>query len=261
MSRGYGFDEEDRLRDFPDLNKCPDCETFFADLNCPLCGKECPVEMRAGNRPAVKQPKRRRHSDNGRVTFVPWYLSTPFILIMLFVQPIIGLILLWISAWRKGTKIAVTALLAAAYILPILLGFLLTFLPGLGEEIPVETDIPRAEYVARCQSADPEDLYRNSSAYAQRGAFVTLTLTVDARLTNEEDYGSDYSTYYLCHIDVGTKSYSFLLRDWRQEESVNFVPGDVITVWGQAAGELSLYNSSNGQISHPGIHILYAELG
>ena len=31
--------------DHPDLNKCPDCECFFAGERCPLCGKLCPEEM------------------------------------------------------------------------------------------------------------------------------------------------------------------------------------------------------------------------
>ena len=26
-------------RDYPELNKCPDCETFFASDNCPICGR------------------------------------------------------------------------------------------------------------------------------------------------------------------------------------------------------------------------------
>ena len=60
MGADLGFFAEDRERDFPELNKCPDCETFFADANCPICGKECPEEFRAGNRKPIKQKKRRR---------------------------------------------------------------------------------------------------------------------------------------------------------------------------------------------------------
>lgn len=259
MSRGYGFEREDRERDFPDLNKCPDCETFFADLHCPLCGKECPEEMRAGNRPAVKPSKRHRPSGSDRVTFVPWYLSTPFILIMLFIQPLIGLILLWLGGWRRQWKIVATTLLALLYLLPIVMG-VVAVIASTHEEYPVAVELSQAEYQARCREVEPEELYRNAASYGEQGAFVRLTLTVGERLTNEEDYGSEYDTYYLCYAEVEGRTYSFLLRDWRQSNGVNFAGGDVITVWGEAAGELTLYNTAKGQIALPGVHFLYAEL-
>ena len=100
MSADLGFFAEDRERDFPELNKCPDCETFFADANCPLCGKECPEEFRAGNRKPIKQKKHRRLSGNGRVQFVPWYHTVWFIVLMLIVQPLVGLILTWTGVWK-----------------------------------------------------------------------------------------------------------------------------------------------------------------
>ena len=46
MLGSHGSEELDR----PDLNKCPDCGCFFSSDNCPLCGKPCPEEMRAGNK-------------------------------------------------------------------------------------------------------------------------------------------------------------------------------------------------------------------
>ena len=51
---GRSFENYDEL-DRPDLNKCPDCGCFFGQDYCPICGKLCPEEMRAGNRAAVKQ--------------------------------------------------------------------------------------------------------------------------------------------------------------------------------------------------------------
>ena len=45
---------DDEGFDRPDLNQCPDCKCFFEGDNCPLCGKECPENMRAGKRPAAK---------------------------------------------------------------------------------------------------------------------------------------------------------------------------------------------------------------
>ena len=83
MGRQLGtFLDEDEL-DRPDLNKCPDCGCFFAQDECPLCGKTCPEEMRAGNRkPPKKSRKKRTGSD--RVVFVDWYHSWWFIILMLF---------------------------------------------------------------------------------------------------------------------------------------------------------------------------------
>lgn len=108
MSAPLGYFSDNGAVDYPELNKCPECETFFASLNCPLCGKECPEEMRAGNRKRVKVKKQKRSYNNGRVQFVPWYLSTWFTLVMLIVQPIIGLILTWAGYWKKPWKIVAT---------------------------------------------------------------------------------------------------------------------------------------------------------
>ena len=81
----HGSEELDR----PDLNKCPDCNCFFAGDNCPLCGKECPEEFRAGNREKVKQQKHRRGRGSERVEFISWYHRWWFIILMLFVAPVV----------------------------------------------------------------------------------------------------------------------------------------------------------------------------
>ena len=52
------FADENEL-DRPDLNKCPDCKCYFAGDNCPLCGKPCPEEMKAGNRKPPKKEKKK----------------------------------------------------------------------------------------------------------------------------------------------------------------------------------------------------------
>ena len=90
MGRSLGYYDSDEL-DRPELNKCPDCECFFASDECPLCGKICPEEMRAGNRAKVKPPKKRKNSS-GRVQFIPWYHSWWFILLMMYFMPIAGII-------------------------------------------------------------------------------------------------------------------------------------------------------------------------
>ena len=75
MGKLLGVHESDEELDRPDLNKCPDCGCFFAEPYCPLCGKECPEEFRAGNRKPVRRSRRRRTENPGRVTFIEWYHS------------------------------------------------------------------------------------------------------------------------------------------------------------------------------------------
>jgi hypothetical protein len=100
------FDNPEEL-DRPDLNKCPDCECYFAGDNCPLCGKECPEEMRAGNR---KPPKKQRHrkGGSGRVYFIEWYHRWWCILLAtLFAAPL-GIILMLTSPHKKVWKVIYT---------------------------------------------------------------------------------------------------------------------------------------------------------
>lgn len=132
MGTQLGYFSDDAAVDYPELNKCPDCETFFAAERCPLCGKLCPEEMRAGNRKKVKARKKRRRSGNGRVQFVPWYLTTPAIVVALFVQPVIGLVLLWMGNWKLWLKIVVTVLCVGWFFAgTALLGLLRVFVSGL----------------------------------------------------------------------------------------------------------------------------------
>ena len=112
MLGSHGSEELDR----PDLNKCPDCRCFFDGESCPLCGKICPEEMRAGNRAKVKITKKRR-SGSDRVTFIPWYHGWLFIILMFFVMPVFGIILLCTSPYRLRTKIIVIVALVVGYIL------------------------------------------------------------------------------------------------------------------------------------------------
>lgn len=100
------------VNDYPELNKCPDCETYFASDTCPLCGKLCPEEMRAGNRKLNKKPLRDPYrKSSGRVRFVPWYYSTAFILVMLVFMPPVGLFLAWSGGWKKVWKVIVTVVI------------------------------------------------------------------------------------------------------------------------------------------------------
>ncbi len=255
MGRMLGaFDPNDQL-DRPDLNKCPDCGCYFAGENCPLCGKPCPEEMRAGNRKEAK-PKRQRRGSAGRVTFVDWYHRWWFIVLMMFFFPLVGIILLLTSPhkrWQKITFVCVGLVyfLVNSYGLSRIIGGITNLW-----DHPVDTKLSREEYVAACETVDPEDYYR---AVSQReDDFVTVTVVVkekiidiDAMYNNEK-----YTTYYICEDPEG-RGVELLIRDCNQETPENFRQGDVITVFGEGAGECTVYDMNYEPRSAPCIHMAY----
>ncbi len=186
MGRTLGAYDSDEL-DRPDLNKCPDCGCFFATDECPLCGKICPEEMRAGNRAKVKPSKKARNSS-GRVQFIPWYHTWWFIAIMLWWMFPIGLVLFFTSPYSKKTKIILSAV--AVVVVVAFYGGMFLFIDGLFNQPPVNDDISRMEYVALCESADADALHRN---VYDEGAYTVMELTVTRRVTDIHDG----ETYYV----------------------------------------------------------------
>ncbi|MBQ8208917.1 MAG: hypothetical protein IJZ89_09325 [Clostridia bacterium] len=239
MGRLLGAHDSDDL-DRPDLNKCPDCGCFFAQNNCPLCGKECPEEMRAGNRKKVKIRKRRRRNSS-RVTFVDWYHSWWFIILMMFFFPLAGIILLATSPHKRSSKI-IFIIIAVIY------GIISTI--GIGNIIgsiadmldnPVDTSLSKEVYMAKCEEVSAEEYYRQIGKY--KDEFIKMTLVVEDKIVGSEDlYGAELNNYYLCHIyDERGDSYSILIRDCLAE-SMNFLRGDRITVYGEGAGNVTVYD-------------------
>ena len=225
--------------DRPDLNKCPDCGCFFGGDNCPICGKECPENMRAGNRQAVKKKKISRRGGSGRVTFVDWYHSWWFIVVMMFIFPIAGIILLITSTHEKWKKI-VFAVIAAAYM------FVSTF--GLGSifsqifglfDRPVDTSLTKEEYVSVCVTVDAEELYRSPKIYEDE--YISVTLKVMGRAAYIENEYSSKDVYYICEAIEGS-AYKIIVRDCLIDNAQNFIKGDVITVYGEGAGECLAYD-------------------
>ena len=117
MGRMLGAFADDDELDRPDLNKCPDCDCFFASDACPLCKKICPEEMRAGNRKPVKPKKHKRRSGSGRVQFISWYHRWWFILLMFWFMPIVGIVLLVSSPHEKWKKWTAAGVLAVLYLI------------------------------------------------------------------------------------------------------------------------------------------------
>ena len=262
MSAPLGYFSDDSVVDYPELNKCPDCETFFADLHCPICGKECPEEMRAGNRKPVKVKKKRRTGGSGRVQFVPWYLSTWFTVLMLIVQPIIGLILTWAGYWKKHWKILATVLVVLSYtgfsILGGMLG-LVGVIQDLFEKPPVNTEMSRSDYIAMCEVIDTEAVYRRPDDFD--GQYIRAEVTVKAVLTDLYDYEGKNNLYYHCAVEEadGTQR-MFLVRDWQPEDyRINLVAGDRITVYGQVGGNTEVMHEG-GTVKAPCIHMRFVAL-
>lgn len=257
MGRMLGsFGAEDEL-DRPDLNKCPDCGCFFAQDCCPLCGKPCPEEMRAGNRKPVKIKRNRRRGGSGRVTFIEWYHSWWFIILMLFVFPLLGIILLFTSPhkkWIKATVIGVAVVYTVASTIG--LGTIFRRLTNIWDR-PVDTRLSRDEYIEKCETVTPESLYRTPDTY--KGEYVSTTLTVAEKVIDSDGYYSNehYTTYYICTDSSGT--FEIMIRDCLQDGAQNFAIGDIIVIWGEGAGNCGIYDMNYNLRSHPCINVAYAE--
>lgn len=252
----YDGEEIDR----PDLNKCPDCGCFFAGDNCPLCGKVCPEEFRAGNRKPIKQKKRRNNPSSRTVTFIDWYHSWAVIILALIFFPLIGIVLLISSPHKKSLKIGVAAV-------AIIWGIISYF--GIGNIIgnfsnmfdkPVDTSLTREEYIAQCETVTAEEFYRGGDEYTEK--FVSITLTISQKIVDPEaEYNNNpYPTYYICH-DGNGNSFEIIIRDCIQDSGRNYLPGDILTVYGEGAGEITLYTYSDNyqEYTAPSINVAYVE--
>ena len=241
MGRLLGSHDSDEGFDRPDLNKCPDCGCFFAQSNCPLCGKECPEEMRAGNRKPVKV-RRTKRSGSSRVTFIDWYHSWWFIIVMMFFFPIVGIILLATSPHKKSSKI-IFIIIAVIYgiISSFGIGNIIKSITGIWDK-PVDTSLSRAEYIEKCVTVAPEEYYRNIGLYEDE--FISMTIVVEKKIIgSEERFREDYQTYYLCHgYDENGEKYSILIRDCLIDEKVNFIKNDRIKIYGEGAGNITIYD-------------------
>lgn len=254
MGRSLGYHDSDEL-DRPELNKCPDCECYFAADTCPLCGKVCPEEFRAGNRAKVKPPKKKKNSS-GRVQFIPWYHSWPFILIMLCLMPIVGVILFFTSPHSAKSKIIAAAVVIGIYALLVGLtigsGLLGTFF----EKPEVNDKLSRAEYTARCEKTDVVSFYRD--AYDE-GRYLTLDLEVMERLTEHSvDVYDVGGTFYRCRSAEGGELNIFI-KDCNLEKKSNFLPGDKIRVWGESGGMMSVLQGYDMTEELPCLYMAYCE--
>ena len=253
MGRSLGYFDSDEL-DRPELNKCPDCECYFASEECPLCGKICPEAFRAGNRAPVKKPKKRKNSS-GRVQFIPWYHSWWFIFIMFFVSRIAGLILFITSPYSKKAKIITAASVVGGYLLLLALGS--GWLWSLINQPLVNDKISREEYVQLCEPMDVEDFYRHAG---DEGRYVSMELTVVEKCVEQsEDIYDIGATYYRCRDRSGGELIIYV-QDCNLGNPLQFLPGDMIRVYGESAGTVSFWQNTTYTEALPCLYMAYCEL-
>ena len=231
------FDRDNDMLDRPDLNKCPDCGCFFAQDNCPLCGKPCPEEMRAGNRAAPKKQKYKYDNGYRSVQFIDWYHRWWFIALIAFVSPIISIVLLITSPHKKAHKIIAIII---AILFSALYTFASSFILGLiyPTEEPVNTSLTKEEYIEKCETVSLEEFYRNPQKY--KGEFVKLELVVTETVTSVDYYEP---ICYICKSEDGG-DFIVIVYSYLIENEQNFVPGDKITVYGEGAGTGSVYDNN-----------------
>ena len=258
MSRLLGSHADVDDLDRPDLNKCPDCKCFFASEKCPICGKVCPEEMRAGNRKAEKK-RRKRGGGNGRVTFVEWYHSWWFILIMMFSFTFVGIILLATSPRAKWKKILFCSV-AAVFMVASYSSFVYPGgISGIVYEIksvfdkPVNTSLSKEEYEAKCEYVSAEDFYRNPQKYEDK--YLRLELTVVKKAVVYENYYTSDEDYYLCVSEDGR--FNVLVRGCFVSGHEYLVEGDVISVYGEGAGRTSAFDFEGNTFEAPCLNGAY----
>lgn len=251
MARFIGSFMDDQELDRPDLNKCPDCECFFPQDTCPICGKVCPEEMRAGNR--KKQKKKKSRNGRSKTTqYIDWYHQWWFIILMFFVFPLLSVILLFGSPHKKSVKIALVVL-AVVYMLVSSFGIGRIF-GQIGSifEKPVDTSLSQNEYIAKCVEMSGEEYYRHADNYSD--SYVKMKLNV------KNTIATDKATYYLCEYVTEDWSYTIYVRDCLIKDKQNFVGGDTIIVYGECEGKEQIYSYGVVLGDGPLVNMAYAEL-
>ncbi len=240
MGKLLGSHSDNSELDRPDLNKCPDCECLFPQDTCPICGKVCPPGYRAGERKPEK--KKREKSKIINYNFVAWYHKWWFIILMLLLFPLCGVVLILTSPHRKSTKIIV-------FIIALIYSVVSYF--GIGNiiisikntfENPVDTSLSYEEYIGKCKEISLEEYYRNPDDF--EGEFVRVELVIAEKIFDSEIYyqNGKYPEYYLCYFEINGQKMIMFIRDCVQNNSMNFVKGDRITVYGECSGMKTIYD-------------------
>lgn len=257
MGRLLGSFADDNELDRPDLNKCPDCDCFFASDTCPLCKKVCPEEMRAGNRKPVKHKKTRKSSGSGRSYFISWYHRWWFILLMLWFIPLVGIVLLISSPHEKWKKWLVVSIAVVYMLLSFVgIGTLINGFTNLFDP-PVNASLSREEYVAKCESVTAEQYYRSYAQYEDAYVKVQLKIVAKSQFSGSSPYSENI--FYIC-TPTDTAEFYIILQDCLVDSTQVFIAGDIITVYGEGDEFTYVFAPDDKRIEGPCLNMAYAEL-
>ena len=151
--------------------------------------------------------------------------------------------------------IIAASIVVGVYVLLVVLGTGLLW--GLFEQPPVNDKIPRAEYVELCEEMDVESFYRIANDY---GRYVSLELTViDKNVEHSIDVYDTGATYYRCR-DLNGGELIIYVQDCNLGKPMQFLPGDMIRVYGESAGMMSYLDGSAYTDERPCMYMAYCEL-
>jgi hypothetical protein len=174
---------------------------------------------------------------------------------MFFVSRIAGLILFITSPYSKKAKIITAASVVGGFVLLLVAGGIL--LPMLWDQPLVNDKLPREEYVQRCERMDVESFYRVTNDY---GRFVCLELTViEKDVEHSIDVYDIGATYYLCR-DAGGGETVIYVQDCNLGQPMQFLPGDMIRVYGESAGMMAFLRGESYTEERPCLYMAYCEL-
>ena len=111
----------------------------------------------------------------------------------------------------------------------------------------------------------PEEFYRSVDQYTDK--FVSLTLKVTGIAKDSEAFYSNekYYEYLICE-STDSGQFQILVRNCVQDTSRNFVVGDVITVYGEGAGNVTIQDLTDADYvdlkiySGPSVNVAYVTL-
>ncbi len=111
------------------------------------------------------------------------------------------------------------------------------------------------ENISVCRDVTSDKFYR--SAEDLKGEFVSVTLSIVEKITDMKGYynGEKYVSYYICSVDGA--GYEIMVRDCIQDNEQNFIAGDIVTFYGEGAGNVTVYDMNGKTYILPCLNAAY----
>lgn len=178
---------------------------------------------------------------------------------MMLIFPIAGIILLVTSPHKTWKKIIFVAIAIVYTVLSTIgIGTIISKFTDIWDS-PVNESLTKEEYISRCADVTVEQICRSSDGYEDN--FVCVKVKIVKKVTYVDDFYNekDY-VCYVCEEEDGSR-YQLILRDCLLEDQQKFIEGDVITVWGEGAGECRAYDSEYHEWTAPCLNMAYVSVG